>query len=143
VDGSPYRTDAALAALTDPEVETRWRQALASDDREMVVVLARQLVLRALPLIEETCQLRAERAGLDQCECEHAIEEASMKLLLRLLHDNSWSSLGALAAGIARTCLDQPRRRRSAIGFVPLRPRLRIVPRGGRQQERGDHHGSC
>lgn len=147
MEGRLYRIDAALAALADDEVETRWRQALASDEQEMVVVLARQLVLRALPVIEQTCRLRAESAGLDRCECEQAIEEASIKLLLRLLHDGCWSSLGALAAGIAQACLDRPRHRENAIALVSLRPRLRLVAGAGtpqpreRQQERGDDHG--
>lgn len=122
-----YRVDAALAALTDRDVETRWRQALASDEQDMVAVLARQLVLRALPVIEETCQLHAERSGPSTCDCEQTTEEAAIKLLLRLLHDGSWTSLGALAAGIARACLDQPRRRRDTLAQVPLRPRLRLV----------------
>jgi hypothetical protein len=150
VEGRLYRIDAALAALADREVETRWRQALASGERGTIIVLARQLVLRALPVIEQTCLLRAERAGLERCECERAIEESSIKLLLRLLHDGRWSSVGALAAGIATKCLDQPGRRREAMGLAPLRPRLHLVagagmsqaPRG-RQQERGDDHGCC
>ena len=144
MEGSLYRIDAALAALADREVETRWRQALAAGEQEMIVVLARQLVLRGLPVIEQTCLLRA---GLDRWECERAIEEASIKLLVRLLHDRSWSNLSALAAGIAAGCLDGPHRRREAIATVPVRPRLRLVadastlPDHERRQERGDDHG--
>lgn len=141
-----YRLDAALAALANREVEARWRQALADGERETVLVLARQLVLRSLPVIEQACQLRAERAGLDGGECERAIDEASIKLLLRLLHDDCWSSLGALAATVASACLDQPRRRGDA-ALVALRPRLRLVGSAGtpqlreRQQEREDDDG--
>lgn len=142
-----YRLDAALAALANREVEARWRQALADGERETVLVLARQLVLRSLPVIEQTCLLRAERAGLDGGECERAIDEASIKLLLRLLHDDCWSSLGALAATIASACVGQPRRRRDDVPLVALRPRLRLVAGAGtphpreQQQEREDDHG--
>lgn len=142
-----YRIDAVLAALDGREVEMRWRQALAAGELTLVVVLARQLVLRGLPVIEQTCRLRAESAGLDRCECERAIEEASIKLLLRLLHDGSWSNLGALAAGIAAACLDAPRRERETSGLVPLRPTLRLVAEAptlpGRElrEERDTDHG--
>ena len=122
----PYRIDAALAAATDREVERRWREALEAGEQGLALVLARQLVLRLLPVVEQTCRLRGARIGLEQSECERLIDEASIKLLLRLLHDSSAPSLPALAAAITRASLDAPRREPVGARF-PLRPRLRLV----------------
>lgn len=126
MEGHPYRVDAALAAVADREVERRWRVALEAGEPGLVVVLARQLVLRVLPVIEQTCWLHAERSGLERAQCERVIDEASIKLLLRLLHDRSWPSLPALAAAIAHSCLNAPRREAAGARF-PLRPRLRLL----------------
>ncbi len=124
---SLYRIDASLAALDNHEVEALWRQTVASNDQVNLLVLARQLVLRALPVIEQTCRLCGRRVGLDGWACERAIEEASIKLLLRLLHDVGWSSLGAVAASVARTAVQQARPRGNGSVVVSLRPPLRGV----------------
>jgi hypothetical protein len=144
MDRRPYPIDAALAALADRDVETRWREARESDMQETVIVLARQLVLRALPMIEQTCRLRADRAGFSQEECERVTEEASINLLLRLLHDDSWANLGALAAAIAEACLNQTRCHHAAL--PALRPQLRLITAESvqqtrqQQQDRGNDH---
>lgn len=125
---SLYRIDASLATLDTNEVEALWRKTVASNDQMHLLVLARQLVLRALPVIEQTCRLCGRRVGLDGWACERAIEEASIKLMLRLLHDVRWSSLGAVAASVARIAIQQARSRGSGRAVVSLMPRLRVVP---------------
>lgn len=124
---SLYRIDASLATLDNHEVEALWRKTVASNDQVNRLMLARQLVLRALPVIEQTCRLCGRRVGLDGWACERAIEEASIKLMLRLLHDVRWSSLGAVAASMARTVIQQARPRGNG-RVVVSRPQLRVVP---------------
>jgi hypothetical protein len=142
-----YRIDAALAAIADCEVEARLRQALETGEQVLVIVLARQLALRVLPVIERTCWLHAEEAGIERSECERVIEEALIKLLLRLLHDRSWRSLPGLASAITRSCLEESRRQTARAGFR-LRPRLRLVAVAGVPHSRrqgnggGDNHES-
>jgi hypothetical protein len=70
--------------------------------------------------------LHAEGDGVERSECEPLIEAASIKLLLRLLHDCSWQNLPALAAGIVRACLAEPRCAQPNACF-PLRPQPRLV----------------
>ncbi len=125
---SLYRIDASLATLDYSEVEALWREAVASNDQKDLLVLARQLALRSLPVIEQTCRLCGRRVGLDEWACVLAVEEASIKLVLRLLHDVRWSSLGAIAASVARTAIQEVRPRGNGRAVVPLRPARRLVP---------------
>src|SRR3954470_5806875 len=99
---SLHHADATLAALSDAEVERGWRLALRSRETALVVAHARQLVLRKLPLIEQTVELHARATSLRRHDCERIVEETSIKLFLRLLHDDSWRSLSGLAASTAQ-----------------------------------------
>jgi hypothetical protein len=124
-----HALDAQLAALDHAQVETLWRQAIASHDADSAEPLARQLVLRALPILEGACRLRGSRARMSDADIAVAVREASVKLMLRLLHHADWRSLGGLAAEIASEVIDDPRRRRrpQVNPFAGARSPLRLV----------------
>jgi hypothetical protein len=123
-----HQVDAALAALPDAEIERRWRHALAAGENALVFVLGRQLVLRALPVIEQTIELHARTVALEPRDRERLIGEAAIKLLLRLLHDSSWRSVSGLAATTTQRVVAAPSPTRAPVWFLQ-RPRLRLVGR--------------
>ncbi len=125
-----HDVDAQLATLDDQQIETLWRQALARPDHDELEPLARQLVLRALPAIEGACRMRGERVGMSEPDLAAAAREASVKLMLRLLHHTGWRSLAGLASQLAGEVIADPRRRRSTSDglFTPARPTLRLLP---------------
>jgi hypothetical protein len=124
-----HQLDAQLAALDNPQIETLWRQAVERGDHDNAEPLARQLVLRALPALESACHTWGSRNGMSEPDIAAGIREASVKLMLRLLHHSQWSSLTGLAAQIAREVIDDPRRRRRPVmnDFAPTSPVLRLI----------------
>jgi hypothetical protein len=133
-----HQLDRRLAALDNHEIEILWRNAVARKDADDLEPLARQLVLRALPAIESACRMRGARAAMTEADIDAACREASIKLMLRLLHDTSWRSLTALASQLAGEVVSDPRRRRRGTGdlFLTARPKLRLLPGAG-----VDRHG--
>jgi hypothetical protein len=121
-----YRLDLRYAALSDGEIEELWR-ATAPGERE--VALVRQLVLRALEVIEFTCADEGTAAAFTQCEIDRASDEVAVKLFARLNSDTQVKSVRALAHAMAREVIADPQRRRSQTGGGPIvrRPRLTLI----------------
>jgi hypothetical protein len=137
--------DAKLSALDDAHIGALWRQAIANHDADDAEPLARQLVLRTLPTLEGACRLRGSRAGMSDADIAVAVREASVKLMLRLLHHDHWRSLGGLAAEIASEVIHDPRRRRrpEVNPFAGAQSSLRLVHDASRpptsQTKENDH----
>ena len=136
-----YRLDASLAALDNDQIEELWRTAVANNERKNMLILARQLVLRAQPVIEHTCLMCGRRVGLDSQTCDRAIEETSIRLMLRLLHDTRWPNLGAIAAFLAKTTVQQTRVRADPTVVLQPRPLLQVVRLQPREIDRSSEEG--
>ena len=121
-----YRLDLRYAALSDGEIEELWRAA-APGERE--VTLVRQLVLRALEVIEFTCAEEGTAAGFTQCEIDRASDEVALRLFARLQADPQVKSVRALAHALAREVIADPQRRRSQtdVRLSERRPRLILI----------------
>lgn len=121
-----YRLDLHLAALSDGEIEELWR-ATTPGGREIAVV--RQLVLRALEVIELTCAEEGKTASFSPREIECASDEVALRLFARLRADQQVKNVRALAHALAREVIADPERRRShpnvRLGERP--PRLTLI----------------
>lgn len=129
-----HRLDVGYAVFSDQEIEVIWRSA-AHGDRELDAAILRQLVLRALPVIEATILDEGARLGFSAGDVERAVDEVAVRLYVRLRRDRRVRNVRALAhqiaLGVARDSLR--RREPAATLFVLARARLRLVGK-----ERGD-----
>ena len=75
----PYRLDVTYASLSDNEIEAIWRNRSQGDSAVDQAIL-RQLVLRALDVIEPMCSEEGGGLGL----LEHDLERASNEIALKL-----------------------------------------------------------
>ena len=129
-----HRLDVGYAVFSDQEIEVIWRSA-ADGDRELDGAILRQLVLRALPVIEATILDEGTRLGFSAGDVERAVDEVAVRLYVRLRRDRRVRNVRALAHQIALHVARDPLRRRepAATLFVLARPCLRLVGK-----ERGD-----
>ena len=123
-----HRLDVRYAALPEAQIEELWR---ASQPGQHDLALVRQLVLRALDVIEGACGRYGKAAGFSQDEIERARDEVAIKLFVRLHRDRSIRNVRAFAHALAREVVADPGRRRSPARFRPRehRPRLTLVER--------------
>lgn len=124
-----YRLDLRFAALSDGEIEELWR-ATAPGERE--IALVRQLVLRALEVIELTCAEQGKAAGFSPREIECARDEAAVRLFARLRADRQTKNVRALAHALAREVIADPERRRPQPTMRLSEPRARLTLIEGR-----------
>jgi hypothetical protein len=126
--------DLDYAALSDQEIEAIWRRP-DHGSRELDAAILRQLVLRALPVIEATILDEGARLGFRADDFERASDEVVIRLYTRLRRDRRVRSVRALAHQIALEVARDPLRRRepAVTLFVLARPRLRLV--GGRRHD--------
>ena len=131
-----HRLDVGYAVFSDREIEVIWRSA-AHGDRELDAAILRQLVLRALPVIEATILDEGARLAFAAGDVERACDEVVIRLYAKLRRDRSVRNVRAFAHQIALHVARDPLRRRepAATLFVLARPRLRLVE-GGRGDER-------
>lgn len=126
--------DLDYAALSDREIEVIWR---SPDDgkREVDAAVLRQLVLRALPVIEATTLDEGVRLSFSGDDLERACDEVVIRLYARLRRDRRVRNVRALAHQMALDVMRDPlRRRETAVTLLVLgRPRLRLV---GREEKR-------
>jgi DNA-directed RNA polymerase specialized sigma24 family protein len=122
--------DLDYAALSDGEIEVIWR---SPDDtkREVDAAVLRQLVLRALPVIEAMTLDEGARLAFTAGDAERAVDEVAVRLYVRLRRDRTVRNVRALAHQIALEVVRDPLRRREPVAtlFVLARPRLRLVGR--------------
>jgi hypothetical protein len=121
-----HRLDVRYASMPDAEVEALWR---ASTPGEREVALVRQLVLRALDVIELTCAEAGRLQRLTEAEIERASDEVALRLFTRLHADRRVKSVRALAHTLAIEVITDTERRRflTEPRFVERRPRLTLI----------------
>jgi hypothetical protein len=121
-----HRLDVRYAAMADAEVEALWR---ASAPGEHEIALVRQLVLRALDVIELTCAEAGRLQGLTEVEIKRASDEVALKLFSRLHADRRVKSVRALAHALAIEVITDTERRRflTELRFFERRPRLTLI----------------
>jgi hypothetical protein len=126
--------DLDYAGLSDREIEAIWRRP-GHGSRELDAAILRQLVLRALPVIEATILDEGARLGFRTDDFERASDEVVIRLYTRLRRYRRVTSVRALAHQMALEVARDPLRRRepAAALFVLARPRLRLV---GREEKR-------
>jgi hypothetical protein len=126
--------DLDYAALSDREIEVIWRRP-DHRSRELDAAVLRQLVLRALPVIEATLRDEGARLAFSGDDFERACDEVVIRLYARVRHDRRVRNVRALAHQMALEVARDPLRQREpdATFFVLARPRLRLV---GREEKR-------
>jgi hypothetical protein len=146
MDDPLHRLDAQFAALDEATLMVLFEKASREGDNEMLEPLVRQLVLRAVPVVERTVRDFGARRGLAPADLELVEEEALTKLLLRLGRGGPLPSIRALAYEFARECAEDPDRRPGPPRKVPQpRPSLQVVDGGladsaRRNGKRGGRH---
>lgn len=126
--------DLDYAALSDREIEVIWRSP-DHGKREVDAAVLRQLVLRALPVIEATTLDEGARLAFSADDLERACDEVVIRLYARLRRDRRVRNVRALAHQIAVDVARDPLRRRepTVTVFVLARPHLRLVGREEKQ----------
>lgn len=125
--------DLDYAAFSDQEIEVIWRSP-DHGKRELDAAILRQLVFRALPVIEATILDEGARLGFVAGDVERACDEVVIRLYARLRRDRRVRNVRALAHQMALEVARDPlRQRKPAALFVLARPRLRLV---GREEKR-------
>jgi hypothetical protein len=127
----------AVRRLDDLALEQVRVQMVADNDGRLDVVI-RELVLRAVRVVESVCRTRGIDRRLSREQVLKAIDDASVRLLLRLKRPDRQPPVTAVAAEIAAACVDaqtpavpaQPR-------LAPRRPELRVTDQLGDVLQRG------
>jgi len=127
----------AIRRLDDVALEEVRVQMVADHDSRLDVVI-RELVLRALRVIESVCRARGEDRGLSRRQILKAIEDASARLLLRLARPDRQPAVTAVAAEIAGECVAAQAPEAPAPPRLATRqPTLRVVEELGDALKRG------
>jgi hypothetical protein len=127
----------AVRRLDDVALEEVRVQMIANGDGRLDVVI-RELVLRAVRVIESVCRTRGDDRGLSREQILKAIDDASVRLMLRLARPDRQPAVPALAAEIAAACVDaQTPAPPTPPRLAPRRPELRVVEQLGDALKRG------
>jgi len=127
----------ALRRLDDWALEEVRVQMVADGDGRLDVVI-RELVLRAVRVTESVCRTRGTNRGLSREQVLHAIDDASVRLLLRLKRPDRQPAVSAVAAEIAAGCVDaQTPAAPAPPRLAPRRPQLRVAEQLGDALRRG------
>lgn len=94
----------AFRRLDDIELEAVRVQMIADGDSRLDLVI-RELVLRAVRVIESVCRTRGTDRGLSRDQILKSIDDASVRLLLRLKRPDRQPPVTAVAAEIAAACV--------------------------------------
>ncbi|HEX3853856.1 MAG TPA: hypothetical protein VHW01_22990 [Polyangiaceae bacterium] len=126
----------AIRRLDDLALEELRVQMVSDSDARLDVVI-RELVLRAVRVIESVSRTRGAARGLAREQILKAIDDASVRLLLRLKRPDRQRAVTAVAAEIAAACVDaQTPETPAAPRLAPPRPELRIAEQLGDALER-------
>jgi hypothetical protein len=121
--------DARFALLDEPALLVLFAQAERVGDHDALGPLIRQLVLRAVPVVQRTIRTLGSARGFGAEDLRVIEEEALGKLMLRLQRGLARPSVRVLAHEIARTCAEDPRREPAPPPAKNVtRARLRAVP---------------
>ena len=119
--------EAALRCLDDIALEDGRVWMVADEDPRLDLVL-RELMLRATQAIESVCRNRGSDCGLSREQVMKSIEDASVRLLLRLMRGDRQAPVTAVAAEIAASCVDaQERQTWPEPRLAARRPVLRVA----------------
>jgi hypothetical protein len=127
----------ALRRLDDAALEEVRVQLAADADGHLEIVI-RELVLRAVRTIESVCRTRGGDRGLSREQILKSIDDASVRLLLRLGRPDRQPPVTAVAAEIAAACVDaQTPEPQAARRLAPRRAQLRLADQLGDAIKRG------
>lgn len=119
--------DHAFRRLDDLQLEILRAEMIADGDERLEVVI-RSLVLRAVSVIEKVCHARGTARGLSRDQILKSIDDASVRLLLRLQRPDRQPAITAVAAEIAAACVDAQEPQPAATPrLAPRRPELRLA----------------
>jgi hypothetical protein len=136
-----HKLDAHYASLDELTLMALFENATREDDADALEPLVRQLVLRAVPVVERTVREFGEPRGLSPYDLRLIEDEALTKLVLRLGRGLPLPSIRALAYEIARGCAEDPERRPMPGPKVwPVRPVLHAVDGGLSSRARSNGH---
>jgi len=136
-----HKLDAHYAALDESALMVLFETATRENDADALEPLVRQLVLRAVPVVERTVREFGEPRGLGPSDQRLVEDESLTKLVLRLGRGLPLPSIRALAYEIARECAEDPDRRLAPAPKVgPVRPVLHIVDSGPPFRARSNGH---
>jgi len=117
----------ALRRFDDVQLEAV-RSEMIRDRDERLELVIRALVLRAVPVIERVCRKRGTDRALSRAQISKAIEDASVRMLLRLNRPDRQPPVTALAAEIAVACIDAQEPRSPTLPrLATRRPDLRLT----------------
>lgn len=136
-----HKLDAHYASLDELTLMALFENATREDDADTLEPLVRQLVLRAVPVVERTVREFGEPRGLSPSDIRLIEDEALTKLVLRLGRGLPLPSIRALAYEIARGCAEDPGRRPAPSPKAwPVRPVLHAVDGGLSSRARSNGH---
>jgi hypothetical protein len=121
----------ALRRLDDLSLEELRMQTAVGRDGNLELVI-RELVLRAVRVIESVCRTRGEDRGLTREQILRATDDASVRLLLRLKRADRQGAITAVAAEIAAACVDaQTPAESTPPRLASRRPQLKVAEQLG------------
>ncbi len=117
----------AFRRLEDAQLETFRADMITNGDARLELVI-RVLILRAVPVIERVCRKRGRGRGLTDTQIRKAIDDASVRTLLRLKRPDRQPAVTAIAAEIATACVDaQEPQSATPPRLASRRPELRLA----------------
>ena len=126
-----------VGRLDDLALEQIRVQMVADNDSRLDAVI-RELVLRAVRVVESVCRTRGEDRGLSREQILKAIDDASVRLMLRLTRSDRQPPVTAMAAEIAAACTNaQTPQTLAPPRLAPRRPQLRVAEQLGDALTRG------
>jgi hypothetical protein len=132
-----HNDELALRGLDDLALEEVRVQMVADGDARLDLVI-RELVLRAVCAIESVCRTLGADRSLSREQILKAIDDASVRLLLRLKRPDRQPAVTAVAAEIAAACVDAQQPEAPAPPrLAPRRPQLRLTDQLGDALKRG------
>ncbi|MET0600601.1 MAG: hypothetical protein ABW167_01300 [Baekduia sp.] len=132
-----HADELALRRLDDLALE-QVRVEMSADGDSRLDLVIRELVLRAVCTIESVCCTRGGNCGLSREQVMRAIDDASVRLLMRLKRPDRQSAVTAVAAEIAADCVDaQTPQEPIPARLAPSRPQLRVAEQLGEALESG------
>lgn len=132
-----HSDELALRRLDDLALEEVRVEMIADDDSRLDLVI-RELVLRAVRTIESVCRTRGADRGLAREQVVKAIDDASVRLLMRLMRPDRQPAVTAVAAEIAADCVDaQTPQEPTPPRLAPRRPQLRVAEQLGEALKSG------
>jgi hypothetical protein len=130
----------AFQRLDDAQLEVVRVEMIADGDERLELVI-RVLVLRAVPAIERVCRKRGGDRGLSGAQIQKAIDDAAVRMLLRLKRPDRQSTVTAIAAELATACVDAQEPQPAATPrLASRRPELRVAEELGHAIKRGRIH---